>query len=120
MILRKLTHADLPLLPTAKELCLLLPGPLLAPPETSTLPPEWAKSAPALILCQGCDPFLERLLNARGVAVARPIDPVSSIAEGAQVEADLAAGALVESTSGRRFALQPLKPGHLALIRAHG
>jgi hypothetical protein len=120
MILRKLTHSDLQLLPTAPGLCLLLPGPLVAPPETGGLPPEWAKSAPGLILCTGCDPYLERLLNGRGVAVTRPVDPVSSIPDGADVEADLAAGVLVENASGRRFAVKALKPNHLALIRAHG
>ncbi len=120
MILRKLTHCDLHLLPTATGLCLLLNGPLMAPPEIAALPPEWAKSAPGLILCEGCDPFLERLLNARGVAVARPLDPVSSVPDSAEIEVDLAAGTLIEKASGRRFALKALKPSHLALIRAHG
>jgi len=96
--------------------CLLLPGTLNLRVERDALPAE----LPAIILCKACDAYLERLLNGRGVAVTSSTDPVDSIPDGAEVSADLAAGTLVETASGRRFALRPLKPAHLSLIKAHG
>lgn len=97
-----------------KDTCVLLPGAMLARPETSELPRELA--APAAILCTGCGMFLERLLNQHGVAVVRPRDPVDAIPDGAEISLDLASGKLTETSSGRVFALHALKPAHLAEI----
>lgn len=94
----------------------VLPGALWCAPELAELPASWP--APEAVICAGCDPFLERLLNLRGVAVALPRDPVEGIPDGAEVTLDLAAGALTELASGRRHALVPLRPAQLAELRA--
>lgn len=120
MILHKVNAHWLHELPHGPGLCLLLPGALLLRPEDADLGPEWSKTAPRFIICTGCDPYLERLLNERGVAVLRPRDPVDAIAQGAEVELDPAAGTLTEISSGRRFALVALKPAHLAAMARHG
>ncbi len=119
MILHKVNQRWLHELPHGNGLCLLLPGPLLLRPQDLTLPEEWAGSAPAYILCAGCDPYLERLLNERGVTVLRPRDPLDVIADDSDVEIDAANGVLTERSSGRAFALHALKSSHLAAIRAH-
>lgn len=120
MILHRVNARWLHELPHGRGLCLLLPGALLLRPEDTELGPEWAPTGPAFILCTGCDPYLERLLNERGVAVLRPRDALDSIAHGAEIDLDPAAGTLTEKSSGRRFALVALKPNHLAAIRSHG
>lgn len=120
MILRKVNVRWLHELPHGRGLCLLVSGPLLLRPEDTSLPEEWLKSAPGFILCGGCDPYLERLLNERGVAVLQPRDPLDVIADDAEVEVDAGAGTLTEKSSGRRFALHGLKPAHLTAIRNHG
>lgn len=103
-----------------KGACMLLPGALHVLPELEELPKELLPAMPAVILCQACDDYLERLLNQRGVAVTMARDPVDSIADGAEVSVDLTVGSLTEISSGRRFALKPLKPAHLAEIAKHG
>ncbi len=103
-----------------KGACLLLSGALHMLPELDELPKDLAPVLPAVVLCHACDDYLERLLNQRGVAVTMPQDPVDSIADGAEVSIDLAAGTLSEISSGRRFAIKPLKPAHLAEIVKHG
>ncbi|MBZ0138007.1 MAG: hypothetical protein K8I27_16745 [Planctomycetes bacterium] len=100
-----------------KGACLVLPGTLNAQPELIELPKV---PLPGVIICRGCNAYLERLLNERGVAVTQPVDPVDSIADGADVEIDLVGGALTELSSGRKFALRPLKPKHLQFVRNHG
>lgn len=120
MKLRKMDIAYIDALPADADLkgaCLVLPGTLNAQPELNELP---RLSLPAVIICKGCNAFLERLLNEKGVAVTQPSDPVDSIADGAEVEIDLVGGALTELSSGRKFALKPLKPNHLQFVRAHG
>ncbi|MBX3475776.1 MAG: hypothetical protein KF754_15505 [Planctomycetes bacterium] len=119
MILRKVSGHWLHELPNAAGLCLVLPGALLLRPEDMALPLEWTSSAPRFILCSGCDPYLERVLNERGVAVLTPLDPLDVVPNEAEVDLDPAAGALIEVSSGRRFALRPLKPSHLAVIQSH-
>jgi hypothetical protein len=115
--LRKLDISYVDKLPAGlKSACLLLPGTLNARVELDELP----KELPAVIICRACDAYLERLLNERGVAVTATTDPVDSVPDGAEVTVDLGAGSLIETTSGRRFALRPLKPNHLASIRSHG
>jgi hypothetical protein len=115
MKLRKLDISYADKLPSGlKGVCLLLPGTLNARVELDELP----KELPGVIVCKACDAYLERLLNERGVAVTSTTDPVDSVSDGAEVRIDLAAGSLIETTSGRRFALRPLKPNHLASI--HG
>jgi hypothetical protein len=99
-----------------KGLCLLLPGTLNVRVEADDLP----KDLPAVLICKACDAYLERMLNERGVAVTSTTDPIDAVADGAEIAVDLAAGTLTENSSGRRFALRPLKPGHLAHIRSHG
>jgi hypothetical protein len=99
-----------------KGVCLLLPGTLNARVEVEELP----KDLPALLICKACDAYLERLLNERGVAVTSTTDPIDAVGDDGEVTIDLAAGTLIENSSGRRFALRPLKPGHLAQIRSHG
>lgn len=105
--------------PALKGSCLLLPGPLHVLPEHDDLPKELTASLPACVICSACDDYLERLLNQRGVAVTVPLDPVDAIPDGAEVTLDLAAGALTEASSSRRFALRALKPAHIAEITRH-
>jgi hypothetical protein len=117
MKLKKLDISYADKLPAGlKGVCLLLSSTLNARVELDDLP----KELPAVIICKACDAYLERLLNERGVAVTSTTDPVDSVADGAEIAVDLAAGTLIETTSGRRFALRPLKPDHLASIRSHG
>jgi hypothetical protein len=117
MRLRKLDISYADNLPAGlKGACVLLAGTLNARVELDELP----KELPAVIICKACDAYLERLLNERGVAVTSTTDPIDSVSDGADVTIDLAAGTLIETSSGRRFALRPLKPNHLASIRAHG
>lgn len=101
----------------AGRLVVLLGG-LWCAPELAELPAGWP--APAAVICAGCDPFLERLLNARGVAVTAARDPVDGIPDGAEVSLDLTGGALTETASGRRFALVPLRPTHVAEMTGRG
>lgn len=103
-----------------KGACLLLPGALTARPELTELPKGLLHALPAAVICKGCDAYLERLLNERGVAVTAPGDPVDAVPHGAEVELDLLGGTLTELSSGRKFALTPLKPEHLKFVRAHG
>ena len=103
-----------------KGVCLLLTGSLAARAENTGLPKEFLQQLPEVIICKGCDAYLERLLNERGVGVTVASDPVDAVSDGAEVELDLAAGTLVEQSSGRKFALIPLKPEHLRFVRAHG
>lgn len=120
MKLRKLDIAYIDALTADADLkgaCLVLPGTLNAHPELNELP---RLSLPGVIICNGCNAFLERLLNEKGVAVTRPSDPVDSIGDGTEVEVDLVGGTLTELSSGRKFALKPLKPSHLKFVRAHG
>ena len=122
MKLRKLDIAYIDALPADAELkgtCLVLPGILNAQPELDELPKNLLAQLPAVIICAACNAFLERLLNERGVAVTAPSDPVDSIADGADVEVDLVGGALTELSSGRKFAIRPLRPNHLQFVRAH-
>lgn len=97
-----------------KDCCVLLPDVLLVRPEITELPRDFA--APAVILCNGCGMFLERMLNQRGIAVVRPRDAVDAIPDGAEVALNLVAGTLTEVASSRAFALHALKPVHLAEI----
>ena len=123
MKLRKLDVSyihDLPADAGLKGVCLLLQGTLNARAELDELPKDLLTNLPAVVLCKGCDAYLERLLNERGVAVTSPRDPVDTITDGADVELDLLAGTLIELSSGRKFALRPLKPNHLQFVRAHG
>ena len=123
MKLRKLDISHLQqLIPDAglKGVCLLLPGTLAARAVLDELPREQLAGLPAAIICKGCDAYLERLLNERGVAVTAPSDPVDSVPDGAEIELELAGGTLTELSSGRKFALVALKPDHLKFVRAHG
>jgi len=120
MKLRKLDIAYIDALPAAADIkgaCLVFPGTLNAQPELTDLP---KLTLPAVIICKGCNAYLERLLNEKGVAVTQPSDPVDSIADGADVEVDLVGGTLIELSSGRKFAIRPLKPNHLQFVRNHG
>lgn len=105
--------------PALKGACLLLPGPLHILPEHEELAKDLLACLPACVLCAACDDYLERLLNQRGVAVTRPLDPVEAIPDGAEVSLDLAAGTLAELASSRRFAVRALKPAHLLEISHH-
>ncbi|MCA8912048.1 MAG: hypothetical protein KDB82_10105 [Planctomycetes bacterium] len=123
MKLRKLDVSyvhDLPGDAGLKGVCLLLPGTLNARAELDELPKDLLAQLPAVVLCSGCNAYLERLLNERGVAVTTTRDPVDSVPDDAEVELDLLAGTLTELSSGRKFALRPLKPNHLQFVRAHG
>lgn len=123
MELHKLENSyitDFPAEAGLKGACILLPGPLLATVETIELPKNLPANLPAVILCKGCDSYLERLLNERGVSVTTPVDPVDAIPDGAEIELDLTGGRLTELSSGRKFALKPLQPAHLQSIRNHG
>lgn len=101
---------ELAAVPAMKGACLVLPGALHALPEQVELPASLLPCLPAVVLCEGCDAYLERLLSERGVAVATPLDPLHSIAEGSALQVDLAAGTLTDRAAGRRFALKPEKP----------
>lgn len=123
MKLRKLDISyihDLPADAGLKGVCLLLPGTLNAVAELDELPKELLPHLPAVIVCRGCNAYLERLLNEQGVAVTAARDPVDAVAEDAEIEIDLLAGNLTELSSGRKFAIHPLKPEHLKFVRAHG
>ena len=123
MRIRKLNFSYLHEWPEGADLkgtCLLLPGTLNAAVEAEELPKHAAAALPSVLLCLRCDAYLERLLNERGVAVTSTLDPVDAIPDGAEVHVDLLAGTLIEQSSGRRFAIRPLKPSHFEFVRSHG
>lgn len=123
MKLRKLDVSyvhDLPRESGLKGMCLLLPGTFNARAELQELSKDLLADLPSVILCAGCDAYLERLLNERGVTVTATRDPVDSVPDNAEVELDLLAGTLVELSSGRKFAIKPIKPNHLQFVRSHG
>lgn len=119
MILRKVTTRWVHELPTGRGLCVLVPGALLLDAAETGLPGEWERSVPGAIVCAGCDPYLERLLNERGVPVLRWRDTLDGVADGAEVTLDPAGGTLTDLSSGRRHALVPLAPAHLAALNRH-
>ena len=103
-------------LPASPGHCLLVEGSLRAWPTLEALSPT---PLPAVILADACDAHLERLLNERGCAVSRALDPVEALPEGSEVSVDLAAGVLCDEESGREYALKALPRRHLEFIQSH-